>query len=104
MISDIKLRIPISKADHSQGSADAPLILVEYGDYECPFCGKANSVVKRLQRVLNCDLRLVFRNFPLTIAHPYAMDAARAAEAAHLQGRFWEMHDILYDHQERLDP
>lgn len=99
----VKLRVPVSKADHAQGPADAPLVLVEYGDYECPFCGQAYYVVQRTQRAFGNDLRFVFRNFPLTQIHPHAMNAARAAEAAALQDRFWEMHDTLYENQENLD-
>ena len=103
MNSAAKLRVPVSTADHSQGSADAPLVLVEYGDYECPFCKEAHSVTQRLQKTLDKDLRFVFRNFPLTTAHPHALTAAKAAEAAGLQGKFWEMHDLLYENQTRLD-
>jgi protein-disulfide isomerase len=77
---------------------------VEYGDYQCPYCGAAYPVVKRLQKTLGKKLRFVFRNFPLTQAHPYALIAAEAAEAAALQGKFWEMHDLLYERQASLDP
>jgi len=98
------LTLPVSKRDHIQGPADAPLTLVEYGDYQCPYCGAAYPVVKRLQKTLGHKLRFVFRNFPLTQAHPYAMVAAQAAEAAALQGKFWEMHDQIYEHQEFLEP
>ncbi|MGZ3687965.1 MAG: DsbA family protein, partial [Bdellovibrionota bacterium] len=79
MSSAARLRIPVTEADHSQGPKDAPLELVEYGDYQCPFCGQAYPVVKRLQKEFKEHLRFVFRNFPLAIAHPFAMDAARAA-------------------------
>jgi protein-disulfide isomerase len=89
--------------DHIQGAADAPVTLVEYGDYECPYCGMAYPIVKSLQRTLGGQLRFVFRNFPLTDSHPHAEHAAEAAEAAAAQGRFWEMHDALYENQERLD-
>src|SRR5215813_6364933 len=94
----------VSGRDHAQGQADAPLTLVEYGDYQCPYCGAAFPVVKRLQKALGAKLRFVFRNFPLTQAHPYAMVAAEAAEAAALQGKFWEMHDFIYEHQDDLEP
>jgi protein-disulfide isomerase len=94
----------VSERDHAEGRADAPVTLVEYGDYQCPYCGAAYPVVKRLQRALGKKLRFVFRNFPLTQAHPYAMVAAEAAEAAALQGKFWEMHDIIYEHQDELAP
>jgi protein-disulfide isomerase len=104
MITNAKLRVPVTQEDHWQGPEDAPLTLVEYGDYECPFCGQAYPVIKRLQQALKDDLKFVFRNFPLTMAHPNAMNAALAAEAAALQGKFWEMHDTLYEHQDNLDP
>jgi len=95
---------PVSARDHTEGPADAPMTLLEYGDYQCPYCGAAHPVVKRLQRALGRRLRFVFRNFPLTQAHPYAMIAAEAAEAAALQEKFWEMHDFIYDHQDDLEP
>jgi protein-disulfide isomerase len=95
---------PVSTRDHSQGPANAPLTLVEYGDYQCPFCGAAYPVVKQLQEALGKKLRFVFRNFPLTQAHPYALIAAEAAEAAALQGKFWEMHDLLFERQRILEP
>ncbi|SPF43346.1 Protein-disulfide isomerase [Syntrophobacter sp. SbD1] len=80
------------------------LTLVEYGDYQCPYCGAAYPVVKRLQKTLGKKLRFVFRNFPLTQAHPYALIAAEAAEAAALQGKFWQMHDLLFEQQTLLEP
>ena len=95
---------PVSDQDHGEGPADAPLTLVEYGDYQCPYCGAAYPVVKRLQKTLGKKLRFVFRNFPLTQAHPYALIAAEAAEAAALQGKFWEMHDLLFEEQTLLKP
>jgi protein-disulfide isomerase len=95
---------PVSGRDHAQGPAGAPVTLVEYGDYQCPYCGAAYPVIKRLQHELSRTLRFVFRNFPLTQAHPYALVAAEAAEAAALQGKFWEMHDLLYENQESLEP
>jgi protein-disulfide isomerase len=95
---------PVSAHDHIEGPADAPLTLVEYGDYQCPYCSAAYPVVKRLQTTLGKKLRFVFRNFPLTQAHPYALIAAEAAEAAALQGKFWEMHDVLFEEQIYLEP
>jgi protein-disulfide isomerase len=95
---------PVSARDHSEGRADALLTLVEFGDYQCPYCGAAYPVVKRLQETLGKKLRFVFRNFPLTQAHPYALIAARAAEAAALQAKFWEMHDLIYENQDNLGP
>ena len=95
---------PVSARDHIQGRDDAPLTLVEYADYQCPYCGEAHPVIKRLQKSLGKKLRFVFRNFPLTRAHPYALLAAQAAEAAGLQGKFWEMHDLIFENQEQLQP
>jgi len=103
MISNVRLRVPVSKEDHTLGPEDAPLVLLEYGDYECSFCRKAHPISKGLVQNLQKDLRFVFRNFPLTSIHPHAMDAARAAEAAGLQGKFWEMHDVIYENQENLE-
>jgi protein-disulfide isomerase len=96
------LTIPVSEADHIQGSAQAPVTLLEYGDYQCPYCGRAYPIIKDLQATLGSKLRFVFRNFPLTKAHPYAELAAEAAEAAAASGKFWEMHDTLYENQEAL--
>src|ERR687887_1604477 len=106
MISDTdvaKLTMPVSQRDHIQGEDSAQATLVEYGDYECPYCGQAYGIVKELQRRLGDRLRFVFRNFPLTNSHPHAEHAAEAAEAAAAQGKFWEMHDYLYEHQRALD-
>jgi protein-disulfide isomerase len=102
-MSDAMLTPPVSEADHSAGPDDAPVTLVEYGDYECPYCGMAHPVVKRAQRELKNQLRFVFRNFPLAEAHPHARLAAQAAEAAGAQGKFWEMHDMLFEHQDALE-
>jgi protein-disulfide isomerase len=101
---EARLTVPVSEdSDHIQGPADAPLTLLEYGDYECPYCGQAYPIVKQLQKQLGDRLRFVFRNFPITTAHPHSEQAAEAAEAANGQGRFWEMHDYLYEHQQHLD-
>jgi protein-disulfide isomerase len=94
----------VSERDHSSGDPNAPATLLEYGDYQCPYCGAAHPVVKRLQKALGRKLRFVFRNFPLTQAHPYALVAAEAAEAAAIQGKFWEMHDFIYENQDSLEP
>lgn len=99
---DGQLTPPVGERDHIQGPASAPVTLVEYGDYECPYCGAAYPIVKEVQRRLGHRLRLVFRNFPLNNAHPHAEHAAEAAEAAAAQGKFWEMHDFLYEHQDAL--
>jgi protein-disulfide isomerase len=96
------LKPPVSDGDHIQGSSSAPVTLVEYGDYECPYCGAAYPIVKEVQARMGERLRFVFRNFPITTSHPHAEQAAEAAEAAAAQGRFWQMHDHLYEHQRRL--
>jgi protein-disulfide isomerase len=97
-----RLTLAVGARDHAQGPAAAGVVLVEYGDYQCPYCGAAYPVIKRVQKELASDLRFVFRNFPLTNAHPYAEWAAEVAEAAAAQGKFWEVHDYLYEHQAAL--
>jgi protein-disulfide isomerase len=97
-----RLTTPVSERDHSQGPADAPVTLVEYGDYECPYCGMAYPIVKQVQAHFGDRLRFVFRNFPLGELHPHAEHAAEAAEAADAQGKFWPMHDRIFEHQKRL--
>jgi protein-disulfide isomerase len=98
-----RLQPPVSERDHVQGPANAPATLVEYGDFECPFCGQAHPIVKAVQARLGHRMRFVFRHFPLTEIHPRALPAAEAAEAAGAQGRFWEMHDLLFENQPALD-
>ena len=93
---------PVGERDHSQGPADAPVTLVEYGDFECPHCGRAYPIVKAVQKHFDRRLRFVFRNFPLTEVHPHAAYAAAAAEAAADRGKFWGMHDLLFEHQDAL--
>src|SRR5215475_15696257 len=95
--------LPMPDRDHIQGPIEAPIKLVEYGDYECPYCGEAYPVVKAIQERLGNRLCFAFRNFPLANMHPHAEHAAEAAEAADEQGRFWEMHDLLYENQEALE-
>jgi protein-disulfide isomerase len=97
------LALPVGKRDHIQGSSSAIVTLVEYGDYQCPFCGETYPIIKKLQKHFGDQLRFVFRNFPLTRIHAYAQGAAEAAEAADAQGKFWEMHDYLFEHQGALD-
>src|SRR5713226_9124654 len=100
---EAQMTVPVSTdRDHIQGPDAAPVTLVEYGDYECPYCGAAYPVLKEIQAQMGDGLRFVFRNFPITTSHPHAEKAAEAAEAASAQGRFWEMHDHLYEHQEQL--
>jgi protein-disulfide isomerase len=100
------LTTPVTEErDHIQGPADAPVTLVEYGDYQCPYCGAAYPIIKEVQARMGERLRFVFRNFPITTSHPNAEQAAEVAEAAATQGRFWQMHDLLYENQKRLrDP
>src|SRR5919112_172359 len=93
---------PVGTRDHARGPMDAPVTLVKYGDYECPYCGEAHPVLKELQERVGEQVRFVFRHFPLDSVHPRARRAAQAAEAAASQGRFWEMHDLLYERQDEL--
>ena len=98
-----QLKPPVSSTDHAQGNLDSSVTLVEYGDYQCPYCGQAYPIVKRIQKRLDSRLCFVFRNFPLAEAHPFAMEAAEMAEGAALQDKFWQMHDLLYEHQDELE-
>jgi protein-disulfide isomerase len=98
------LAIPVDPArDHILGPLDAPITLLEYGDYECPDCGRAYPMLKQLTARFGDRLRFVFRHFPLYTIHSHASMAAQAAEAAAAQGKFWPMHDLLYQHQAALD-
>ena len=97
-----QLFLPVNIKDHVYGKSNAPLELVEYGDYECPYCGKAYPIVKNIQQELGSNLKLVFRNFPLSKIHPHAFSAAVATEAAARQDKFWEMHDIVFENQKIL--
>jgi len=98
-----KLVLPSAHRDHIRGSIEAPLTLVEYGDYECPYCGEAEPMTRAVQKELGERLCFAFRNFPLVNTHPHAEHAAEAAEAAGAQGHFWEMHDLLFERQEALE-
>jgi protein-disulfide isomerase len=98
-----RLRLPVGERDHVQGPATAPVTLVEYGDYECPYCRAAVPIVQELRQLLGDQLRYVFRHFPLTGSHPRAQQAAEVAEAAAVQGRFFEMHAALFENQEALE-
>ena len=100
----MRLTPDVGPHDHAQGPADAPYTLVEFGDFECPYCGRAAPEVKAVQEALGERLRFVFRNYPLVQMHPMALPAARLAEAAASTGRFFEMHDLLYANQEELGP
>src|SRR3989441_9095160 len=97
-----KLRKDVTREDHIQGPEDAEVTLVEYGDYECPHCGRAYSIVKRVQKHFGKRLLFVFRNFPLSQMHPHAESAAETAEFAGAHDKFWEMHDLLFENQDRL--
>ena len=103
MKREINITLPVAKRDHIQGPIDAPIHLLEYGDYECPYCGAAYPIIKSIQKRLGKRLCFAFRNFPLVNSHPHAEHAAEAAEAAGAQGKFWEMHDMLFENQEALD-
>jgi protein-disulfide isomerase len=98
------LTVPVNERDHIRGSPDAPVIMVEYADFECPYCGLAYPAVKKLENEVGDILAVVFRHFPLATVHPHAELAAEAAEAAGAQGRFWEMHDVLFENQDALAP
>lgn len=96
------LSVPVDSADHAMGPVHAPVTIVEYGDFECPNCKQAAPAVKLLLERFAGRVRFVYRHFPLEEVHPHALLAAEAAECAGGQGRFWEMHDLLFDHQDHL--
>jgi len=103
MINQTQLKLPDPERDHIQGAIDAPIALLEYGDYECLFCGEVQPIVREIQRRLGDDLCFAFRHFPLTNVHPHAEHAAEAAEAAGEQRSFWPMHETLFANQNALD-
>jgi protein-disulfide isomerase len=103
MMGETGLKPFIGSWDHFQGPANGVWEWIEYGDYQCPQCGGANPIVKRVLRELNGMVKFAFRNFPQIRRHPDALNAAKAAGAAGLQGRFWPMHDLLYENQDYLD-
>ena len=96
------LKIPVDETDHWRGGANAPVTLVEYGDYECPDCLNSEPIVQQLLAHFGENLKMIFRHFPRSSIHPRASAAAEAAEAAGAQGRFWEMHEALFKHQKKL--
>lgn len=98
-----KLIPPVGEHDHIIGSKKAPVTLVEYGDFECPYCGQAYPIVEKIREIEGDDLRFVFRHFPLSQIHPHALPAALAAEAASKQKKFWEMHHMLFENQHALE-
>ena len=99
----ITLKNAVTPQDHYSGLADAPATLVEYGNFECVYCGRAYPIIKEVQRLLADNLRFVFRHFPIVKTHPHSIRAAEAAEAAGAQGKFWPMHDELFTHQSALE-
>lgn len=98
-----RLSVPPSERDRIQGTLDASVVLVKYGDYQSPDCGESYRIIKAIQQQLGNRLGFVFRHFPQTSLHSQALKAAEAAEAAAAQGKFWQMHDTLFEHQEALD-
>ncbi len=98
-----KLKPPVNAQDHMRGDPKSDIILVEYGDFQCPHCGAAYPIVKQIEKKYSKDLAFVFRQFPLSESHPFAMAAAVASEAAAMQGKFWEMHALLFEYQSRLN-
>ncbi len=99
----IRLKNAVTDRDHVAGPQSAPVTLVEYGNFECIHCGRAYPIIKEVQKLLGDNLRFVFRNFPTVRTHPHSLRAAEAAEAASVQGKFWEMHDQLFIHQQSLE-
>jgi protein-disulfide isomerase len=97
------LAVPVTSSDHVVGRADAPITVVEYGDFECPNCKLAFPAVKLLLQRFGADIRFAYRHFPLEQPHPHALPAAEAAECAAAQDSFWQMHDLLFENQPRLD-
>jgi protein-disulfide isomerase len=98
------LTLPVAPTDHTLGADHAPVTVVEYGDFECPNCKQAAPAVKLLLERFDQKVRFAYRHFPLVDVHPHAMAAAQAAECAGAQGKFWEMHDLLFAHQDHLKP
>ena len=97
------LVLPVGPRDHGQGSMEAAVTLLEYGDFECPHCAEAFPVIMEIKRWLRGELRYVFRHFPIADKHPHALEAAEAAEAVGAQGKFWEMHDLLFERSPVVD-
>jgi len=97
------LKPPFNEKDHFRGNRNASVQLVEYGDFECPHCGAAHPVLKEIEKKYNSQIVLIFRHFPLSEIHPYARMAAVASESASRQGKFWEMHDLIFENQDLLD-
>ncbi len=100
--SQYVLKVPVTFKDHAQGPLEAPLFLAEYGDYESPHCGRMYPIIKRVQGHFGNQFRFVFRNFPMDGIYPHAEGGAEAADFAGAQEKFWEMHDLLFENQNRL--
>lgn len=98
-----RLNPPLGPGDHMLGDPDAPVTLVEYGDYECPYCGRAHNALEEVLRRMGSEVLYAYRHFPLAEVHPHALAAAQAAEAAGAQGKFWPMHDMLFENQDALE-
>ncbi len=98
----MNLSVVVGKGDHALGPEDAPVTVVEYGDYQCPYCADMHPMLKSIAKSMGTQMRFVFRHMPLIEMHPYAQHAAEAAEAAGAQGRFWEMHDAIFQQQSEL--
>src|SRR6185503_6053620 len=99
----VRLKNLVTEKDHSSGPENAPVTLLEYGNFECIHCGRAYPVIKQVQKLLGDNLRFVFRHFPTVHTHPHSLRAAEAAEAAASQQKFWQMHDELFTHQTALE-
>src|SRR6267142_3153342 len=99
----VRLKNPVNELDHASGPETAPVILLEYGNFECIHCGRAYPVIKQVRELLGDSLRFVFRHFPTVQTHPQSLRAAQAAEAAATQQKFWQMHDELFTHQTALE-
>ena len=99
----VKLKNPVTERDHTSGSATAPVTLLEYGNFECIYCGAVYPIIKQVRKLLGDNLRFVFRHFPTVHTHPHSLRAAEAAESAAAQQKFWQMHDQLFTHQTALE-
>ena len=99
----VKLKNPVTERDHTSGSATAPVTLLEYGNFECIYCGGVYPIIKKVRKLLGDNLRFVFRHFPTVHTHPHSLRAAEAAESAAAQQKFWQMHDELFTHQTALE-
>ena len=99
----VRLRNLVTERDHISGVPNAPVTLLEYGNFECIHCGRAFPIIKEVQKWLGDNLRFVFRHFPTVQTHPHSLRAAEAAEAAGAQGKFWQMHDQLFSHQQKIE-